>query len=185
MLDAAGLTRGADGIRFKTVLTTLDLWDLNYVEVVVASLGEIGIDVEIRRLDRPAYMPAMFELTYGGLLHTIAAYDMEPMMAITWDHSSSVGKTSNTGLQDPDYDALVETAQAADSIEEQQRAVREIDMYHVKNHLRVWGPKPPQFNANQPWVKGYNGEIDLGWGDRSLIFPRIWIDQDLKKEMGH
>ena len=185
LLDAAGLTRGADGIRFKTVLSSLDLWDLNYVEIAADYWGKIGIDVEIRVLDRPAYMPAMFGHTYGGLLHTIAAYDNPPMDTITWDHSSSIGKTSNTGHQDPVYDALVEAAQAATSIEEQQRVVRVVDLYHVANHLRIWSPKPPQFNVNQPWVKGYNGEIDLGWGDRAVIFSRLWIDQDLKKEMGH
>ena len=32
---------------------------------------------------------------------------------------------------------------------------------------------------------GYNGEIDLGWGDRNAVFSRIWIDQDLKRDMGH
>ena len=79
---------------------------------------------------------------------------------------------------------MVEAAQAATSIEEQQRLIQEIDRYHVENHLRVWGPKVPQFNANQPWVVGFNGEIDLGWGDRSIVFSRLWIDQALKQEMG-
>ena len=63
--------------------------------------------------------------------------------------------------------------------------IRELDLYLAENHVLVWSPKPPQFNVSQPWIKGYNGEIDLGWGDRATIFSRIWIDPDLKQEMGH
>ena len=184
LLDAAGYPRGADGIRFKTKLTSLDLFDVDYAELAATYWDEIGVDVEISVLDRPAYMSAMHGLTYRSLLHTIAGYDNDPMTSITWAHSGQIGKSNVTGLQDPVYDAMVEAAQAATSIEEQQRVVRVIDLYHVVNHLRVWGPKVPQFNATQPWVVGFNGEIDLGWGDRPIVFSRLWIDQDLKREMG-
>ena len=184
LLDAAGYPRGADGVRFNTKLTSLDLFDVDYAELAATYWDAIGVDVEVSVLDRPAYMSAMHGLTYGGLLHTIAGYDNDPLTSITWAHSNQIGKSNVTGLQDPVYDALVEAAQAATSIEEQQRLVREIDMYHVENHLRVWGPKVPQFNATQPWVVGFNGEIDLGWGDRSIVFSRLWIDQALKQEMG-
>ena len=184
LLDAAGYPRGADGVRFNTKLTSLDLFDVDYAELAATYWDAIGVDVEISVLDRPAYMSAMHGITYGGLLHTIAGYDNDPMTSITWAHSGQIGKSNVTGLQDPVYDALVEAAQAAATDGEQQRLVREIDRYHVENHLRVWGPKVPQFNANQPWVVGFNGEIDLGWGDRSIVFSRLWIDQALKQEMG-
>ena len=56
-------------------------------------------------------------------------------------------------------------------------------MYHAEQHLQVWGPEAPQFNVNQPWLKGYNGEINLGKAQNSVL-ARLWIDQDLKREMG-
>ncbi len=57
-------------------------------------------------------------------------------------------------------------------------------MYMIEKQWYVWGPHPAKFNAIQPWLKGYNGEIDLGDVDRTMVFSRLWIDQDLKKEMG-
>ena len=54
----------------------------------------------------------------------------------------------------------------------------------IEKQWYVWGPHPAKFNAIQPWLKGYNGEIDLGDVDRTMLFSRLWIDQDLKKEMG-
>ena len=74
--------------------------------------------------------------------------------------------------------------QRAQSIEEQQRALKEANMYIVENHWIIWGTKVPQIEAAWPWLKGYNGEI---WGPQAgnSILARLWIDQDLKKEMGY
>ena len=41
-----------------------------------------------------------------------------------------------------------------------------------------------QFQLNQPWVKGFNGEFSLGDMQYQTILARLWIDQDLKQEMG-
>ena len=189
LLDEAGYPRGADGRRFKTDLSVIDLLDVDYYQLAAEYWKEIGVDVEIIVLDRPAWIAAVQGLAYEGMSSTVAAYDFDALEAIREYHSSSVGKSgtgaSQTGLRDPGFDALFDAAQAADNVEEQQRVVREIDLYLARIHALVWSPKPPQFNVNQSWVKGYNGEIDLGWGDRNAVFSRIWIDQDLKREMGH
>ena len=189
LLDAAGYPRGADGIRFETDLTIIDLLDVDYYQLAAEYWKGIGVDVGIILLDRPAFIAASQGLTYEGMSSTVSSYDFDALEAIRGYHSSSVGKSgtgaSQTGLQDPVFDALFDAAQAADNVEEQQRVVREIDLYLARIHALVWSPKPPQFNVNQSWVKGYNGEIDLGWGDRNAVFSRIWIDQDLKRDMGH
>ena len=57
-------------------------------------------------------------------------------------------------------------------------------MWFIRNHLTVWGPAAPKFNAVQPWVAGFNGETSLGHDDRMVIFSRLWFDQALKKELG-
>ena len=189
LLDAAGYPRGADGMRFNADLTIIDLLDVDYYQLAAVYWKKIGVDVEVIVLDRPAFIAAVQGLTYEGMSSTVSSYDFDALEAIREYHSSSVGKSgtgaSQTGLQDAVFDALFDAAQAADNVEEQQRVVREIDLYLARIHALVWSPKPPQFNVNQSWVKGYNGEIDLGWGDRNAVFSRIWIDQDLKRDMGH
>ena len=81
-------------------------------------------------------------------------------------------------------DSMAEAAQAA-PLEEQMRLTREADMYFIEQQWYIWGPKVPMFNASQPWIKGYNGEVELGLSRGVAMLARIWIDQDLKKEMGH
>ena len=41
----------------------------------------------------------------------------------------------------------------------------------------ISGPIAPLFGATQPWIKGYNGEEELGpmnWAD---VFACLWVDQ--------
>ena len=60
-----------------------------------------------------------------------------------------------------------------------------MDMYGIEKHWVIWGTETPQFNVHQPWVIGYNGELWLGQGQHNTPFTRLWIDSELKKEMGH
>ena len=79
-------------------------------------------------------------------------------------------------------DAKAKAAMAAPTFEEQQRLTAEADMYMIEQHWYIWGPKVPQFEAVQPWVIGFNGEIFFG--NTHAPFERLWIDSALKGEMG-
>ena len=93
---------------------------------------------------------------------------------------------NTSGVQDPEYDAMVEAAENASTYEEMQRLVREADMYYIEQQYEVWGPKPPIYNFAQPWLGGYNGEYShLGGGQNWTMYARFWIDQELKESMGH
>ena len=185
LLDEAGYPRGADGVRFKTdVVHSVVHQDVAYTELVVGYWAEIGIEVAIDAVD-----PA----TYGARVG--AGHDFE---GLAW-HVSGIDSTdpvdgfkffsvrgpNYTGVTDPTYEALYETALAAKTVEEQQPAVREANMYVVKNHLIIWGTKVPSFGASWPWLKGYNGEVAMHANTYLPFFARLWVDQDLKKEMGY
>ena len=70
------------------------------------------------------------------------------------------------------------------TIEEQNRINGELNQYVIEKSWTIWGPLAPQYHANWPWLKGFNGEFMLGNGQYS-VFARVWIDQDLKQAMGH
>ena len=78
------------------------------------------------------------------------------------------------------YDAMFEAAAAASTIEEQQRLVKDLDMYAIERHWAVWGGMSPVFEATQPWLTGFSGEV----AGLAVVFPRLWIDSELKEAMG-
>ena len=48
----------------------------------------------------------------------------------------------------------------------------------------VWLPTGIRYTAWWPWVKNYNGELRAGAVRPGPIYARIWIDQELKRDMG-
>ena len=182
LLDAAGYPRGADGTRFKTVLTHLERYDTTFAELVAAQWGEVGVDVEVRVTPGPEFVAArtegifeMISAELGGLPSPSVAGLGAYYTHTSWAHSN---------VSDPVYDAMYEAQQTAATEEESQRLTREGYLYALERHWSIWGGEVPQFNVSQPWVKGYNGEIWLGVGQQDTFFSRIWIDTELKEAMG-
>ena len=186
LLDEAGLPRGADGIRFKTSLKILQgTQDVGYAEIAASYWAEIGVDVELDVFeDWTAYHEGLFSGTYEGMMGSISGTLFDPVMTVSWYRSDA--QWNRPLHQWPELDALVDAALAATTTEEQQRLIAEADMYTMEQHYQIWGPKPPTFVVHQPWIKGYNGESNhLGPNERWDMLARLWIDQDLKKEMGY
>ena len=183
LLDAAGYPRGADGIRFKTGMAYFERYDVSYAELAAGYWREIGVDVEIDVLgvgetgvvtaDQDTYRISWGE---GAFRYALPG-------PVTWLFYSE--RASRDGLQDPDYDALVNAMLAASTLDEQNRLAKEANMYIIENQFRVWGPETPQFQATQPWIVGYNGEMRLGDGETQSFLAYLWIDSALKAAMGH
>ena len=81
-------------------------------------------------------------------------------------------------------DAASDAFYGATTLAEQLEASKAYDMSVIEQHNQIWGPLAPQFQVNNPWVKGYNGEYSLGDLQYHPVLARLWIDQDLKREMG-
>ena len=107
LLDAAGLPRGADGIRFKTVVINKPEHDINYDELASGYWREIGIQVEMRTVDG-AEVKAMQE---SGHFEGFWASGMARRGAALGEYVlfySKLGmQTTWRGIADPVYDSPV------------------------------------------------------------------------------
>ena len=178
LLDEAGYPRGADGIRFKTGLDFRDVGDLGLYELAVAYFGEIGVEVELQPMDSATWAGRLREHTYEGMTSEAIGF-YHSIFGPLWQNVST-STWNPAGVREPAYDAMVEAAESATTQEQQQRLVREANMYLVENHWHLWLGRALVFTVTQPWVTGFNGEtIDAG-----VVVPRLWIDQDLKRGMG-
>ena len=67
--------------------------------------------------------------------------------------------------------------------DEYRRRVKALDMYVIDQHTYLWGPRVATFNVAQEWIAGYDGEMGLGTCQWTQIYPRIWVDSQLKAEL--
>ena len=84
LLDEAGYPRGADGTRFKTVLTQLDRFDLGYTELAATYWAEIGVDAEINVGDAASVTAVRGERTWEGLIFTLLGNNADPLQNIRY-----------------------------------------------------------------------------------------------------
>ena len=187
LLDVAGYPRGADGTRFKTVMNNGYEKDPAYPQILVEYFKAIGVEVEINTYpDGASSEAAQDDGSWVGMRGSSPGSNENPMRKLRDGSHSTQRIYGAKNVKDHHLvDAMIEAAEAATSIEEQQRLFREVDMYRIERHWDLWGPKAVEFSLYWPWVKGYNGEFGLGPFYQNVILARLWIDSEMKAAMGH
>ena len=172
---------------FKTTLYYSDFRgsDVEYTQASKDYWAKIGVDVEIKMMDLTTLISHMHGAhTYEGMVFGERGTDYNPLLFVRIKAYSDA-PYNKTGNRDPEYDAIVDAAEATTDYKEMQRLVRKADMYYIKQHWDTWGPRPPAYHFHQPWLGSYNGEYTLGGGQTWTMYARLWIDQELKESMGH
>ena len=164
------------------ISTTLVWGDLGFAELALSYWREIGVDVEMQVPSSMTEFNAIKrEQKAPFFWSTLGAHYFGEFLVAQY----YTGSPNAYAVSDPQYDAMIDTLRATPGFEEYQRLFREANQYAIEKHWAIWGPDSPQYQLSQPWVKGYNGEASMGnwqWGE---LFARVWIDQELKAEMGN
>ena len=183
LLTIDSVILATDGVRFKTTLQHRDVIDLGYTEIAVGYWDDIGVDVTIEIIDTAALIAnrtdASYEMITGDL-----AFLLDPAIGVGFYRPNQHVYALTGGVQTPELTAASDAFFAATTVEERKKAAIEFDMAIVRQHNQIWGPLAPQLQASQPWLKGFNGEVGIGSIAGHPLMARLWIDQDLKREMG-
>ena len=164
LLANAGYSKG-----FKTTLDFAPLASIAYAELAADYWAKIGVKVKINVLTNAEYHGKLFSSIYEGMASADSDYT-----AMMEDQLHSGSMLYLPGAQrfesyDPVYGAIA--------------AMTSKDMHEIAQYPQLWLANPIQYNAHQPWVRGYNGETSLGPEKSAVILARLWIEQQLKKEM--
>ncbi|MDE0026296.1 MAG: ABC transporter substrate-binding protein [Spirochaetaceae bacterium] len=185
LLDEAGYPRGADGIRFKITRSLRDIYDLSFIELSAEYWRDIGVDVDILAQITAEWVAGQrsgdFEITSESCASASSTFGNASRL-LSWYRSDH---DRNASVRDAQFDAGWEALLAATTVEEEQRLAKDLGMRTIEQHWMLWGLLSPQYQVHQPWVIGYNGEAGMGGRQHFTIFPRLWIDSELKEAMGY
>jgi peptide/nickel transport system substrate-binding protein len=95
------------------------------------------------------------------------------------------GNYNLANLNDPWVTNAFRTAQTVVDKEERIPLMKEISLYFLDIAPYIVLPNPHLSIYWWPWLKNYYGEVDLAYFDEGIISARVWLDEDLKKEMGY
>jgi peptide/nickel transport system substrate-binding protein len=201
LLDDAGFPRGSDGIRFKTTSTWIAGWGADMDAMLISRdyWKKIGVDVEIiSQPDGDEAWTLQQALNYDMHQCGCRLKTLDPLSTLrgrfhstkawgTTNKLESVGNTESTyGVYDPIFDALVDEAELMTDRGGLNAKLAEMDLYYSDNvWALMWPPVVPGVMFNQPWIKGYTGEFGASEDSFTQAVNFAWVDQELKKEMGH
>ena len=187
LLTEAGYPHG-----FKTNVVFDTAGDLALMQIVKNYLLHVGIDMEIRPMETNAWSAFINARKHDQIAHHPAGHLGHTSSPLRDLDRFQTGSANNYGMvSDPVFDSLYARARAASNMDEVLHVFREANEYVARQHVAVSILQPMAYSLCQPWVKGFNAQFGSTWGAAggpgmlSFYLPRFWIDQKLKKSMGH
>jgi ABC-type transport system substrate-binding protein len=167
---------------------------MDLLQIVKSYFADVGIDMEIRTMDNASWQSfvgtghkqdQLASLSTGG----ITGKAVEPIISLN-KFIKTMAPNNYLMYFDPVYDDFYAKAIAASSVDVVKKIVRDQDEYWLRQHATISILQPMTYTFVQPWLKGHDGQYGAtygSWGPSYLFFypPRFWVDQNVKKSMGH
>jgi peptide/nickel transport system substrate-binding protein len=181
LLSAAGYPDGFEA----EILVYNYQFDLDSIQAVVAMLDEVGIELTLDPVDYASWTTAWALGSYDELFYCTCAGVATYFKGINWS-GTSMFNTSN--VDDPVLNDYRDQMLAVYPDENAALAIHaEMMPYLLEQCYAIQTVGAEFYVMWWPWVKNYNGEGGIGY--YKTINPDanafLWIDEDLKEDMGY
>jgi len=171
-----------DGFSFVTQVNAVDPLNMDLIPLLVDYLSKIGVTMEVQPMEYASYLSAMTTQTHGPGYFATTGH-VNP--TTTLRKNFMTGQTWNIfAFSDPDTDARILDILRTRDEQSRQQKIKALSAELLDQAAGIWLPVEHVFSAWWPWVKNYNGELRAGAQRPGPIYARIWIDREMKREMG-
>jgi peptide/nickel transport system substrate-binding protein len=177
LLTEAGYPNG-----FKTNVVTWNNPDyIDYLSAVKAMWAKIGVDLTIQPLEFGAYMGLTMSRQYDQMLY---GFFVQPGPYAQLFDFRGQSTFNRSWVNDPKVEATYQEIVKYNLVDQGKvdKLHHDLMPYVLSQAWYIPRPIPYTYIFWQPWLKNYNGEIDLGYNPDWAKY--VWIDQNLKKQMG-
>jgi len=172
-----------DGFTFKVQVCSCSPEHADLLPLVAGYLEQIGVKMEIQPMEYGAFLSAMTTQTnapgyFMGNGHTNPTTTLRKnfVMGQVWNPSQ---------WNDPAFAKKMDEVYREPDEDRRKTMVREMTREILDKAPYIWLPTPYNYTAWWPWVKNYGGELRAGSVRPGPIYARIWVDQEMKKQMGY
>lgn len=171
-----------DGFELEVQVCSCSPNNMDLVPLLDSYLEKVGVRMTIKPMEYASFLSAMTTRTHSpGYL--MGSGHVNPTTTLRKSFVS--GQTWNPSMYaDPAFDAKMQEAYRTRNEEERIQIIREMTIEILDEAPYVWLPTGYTYTAWWPWVRNYGGELRAGAVRPGPIYARIWIDQDMKEEMG-
>lgn len=171
-----------DGFSFKTQFNVADTDHPDLIPLLVSYLEDIGVHMEVEPMEYAAFLSAMTTKTHSSG-YLLRSGHVNP--TTTLRKNFNTGQVWNPAIySDAGFDARLATLIETEDESTRQKMVQDLTIEMLNEAPYIWLPTEYRYTAWWPWVKNYNGELRAGAVRPGPIYARIWVDQQLKQELG-
>jgi peptide/nickel transport system substrate-binding protein len=179
LLAEAGLP---DGFSFEVQVCSCSPSDMDLVPLLEGYFAQIGVSMSIQPMEYASFLSLMTTRNHGpGYL--MGSGHTTPITSIR--KSFKTGQTWNPSQwSDPKFDEKIRVLHLERDEATRVAMVRQMTVEMLEKAPYVWLPTQYFHTAWWPWVKNYGGELRAGAVRPAPIYARIWMDLEMKAEMG-
>jgi len=178
LLAEAGYPNG-----FKTNVLAASINDIDLLELIYSYFQAINVDMELKIMDYGVYT-SLSRQGKGDQMITSGS-------SFSWPITRCLGRGFSTYIinythnNDTVFDDMYNTYSLLLDEEERRLLAIKANDYAIAQHWRVVAVPTVIYSMNQKWLKGFSGENPIGGMAIGPYISRVWIDQNIKKAMGH
>lgn len=171
-----------DGLTFRVQVCTCNPDHMDMIPLLGDYLSDVGVTMIIEPFEYASHLSLMTTRKHGeGYLMN----NGHTNPTTTLRKSFGTGQTWNPSqYADPEFDRKMRDVYSTRDERVREAKVRAMTRDIMAEAPYLWLPTGYGYSAWWPWVKNYGGELRVGAVHPGPIYARIWIDQEMKKEMG-
>ncbi|NWG46458.1 MAG: ABC transporter substrate-binding protein [Alphaproteobacteria bacterium] len=171
-----------DGFTVDVQVSSSTTNHMDMIPLLTSYLADVGVKLRIQPYEYASHLSLMTSRNHGPA-YFMSSGAVNPLTSLRSKYST--GQTWNASMySDPAFDAKVRRMYLERDERKRIALVREMTIEVMAAAPHIWLPSPYAYTAWWPWVKNYNGEMRAGAVRPGPIYARIWIDQELKRQMG-
>ena len=179
MLADAGYPDGFD------VTLSLPAGEIEFEDIgamIVDMWAKVGVTVTLNVVETAALHSAVGAYDYGDAY--LSGWGGTPDILSHVGRLTDEGSANRVLLQDPYIDEkYVEAASTIDYAERVALAIP-LNLYALEQAPMIGFCSPIGFHVWWPWLRNYWGELDAGHLNPIPMIARLWVDEDMKDDLG-
>ena len=175
MLSDAGYPNG-----FNMEVDT-DAPHTDLANACVSYWAAVGVKATVKVLDATAAASARDNVTYPDMLYTNYTV-VNPLVS---EHLAAGDVLATNYKSSEPFEAMYKTAASTMDPTKRTQLEQQLGVAMLDDCGMIPFAQPYTYNCYWPWMKNYYGELDAGYYNQMPMIKTMWIDQNLKKSLGH
>jgi len=171
------------GFKVEMVFYTVGTLMTDQASMIAGDWAKIGVEAELKGLEYASYYSTMVARKYDHCY--MLTTDPGNPMAIMRKVGETGQRWNPANYSDAWFDETLNKVRLEADAAVRDPLLKEMSVKWLDSVAYIQMPSSYRYAYAWPWINNWYGEQYVGAYIRGPIWARIWIDQDLKEEMGH